>query len=925
MLWETSDPDVPTLLHQISSSEKLVQATQGHRFHSVYDPPALIEFNRGFEYVGARSFIKDLGIPHIRELEFPSIILHRLGSFKLDEELKWRKEDLFSGKNTFLLNTSGSGKTRLLFEGLHDEWGIYFTSYLDSGELGSTDIQDTIIRRLSNKHDFVEFPSDSGDKQVMVTNTALARTYARRVLLAKLIIFQIFLEHGIASGRAVDELRRIWLFFQMCPDVQEDGNFVSDLEDVFCKLSEVYYDRNVGDDTLSDAIEAKLEEIFAILGESTRIFVAIDEANAAVQNLSRCFADDHDSRYPILKVLIKTWMEDLKGRPFVFVVAGTEIPRKHFVCDPLFDDFVWSSNTGGFDDFETQQNYVRQFIPNEVWDSVGEIMMQRLWMWSRGRHRFTSAYITVLLEQCFAKPLTHLDMLIKQATGYFPHDGHHEEDLLNDITGIRQLDFVLLIIDIPLRSYVHLALIDVLVSSKNPGYPVEAIKLVNEGMGRFTDSRCSRIVVDEPLIIARAVTWFTSDEVSETRTPEETWRVASILEYRYFMSHLVNPGMLHRHPPAYLSFGLALLFCRSPRLSDIFTFFHFPLSSSRANQKADIITRRRRGSEIEESPLRDVDHIQQILVTYSTSLKETTSWMAHRHRTPFCIHVSDTSATLIFAIKLSSNNRLWVVMRVLHSLSDEEDVTSRIRDTAHEIHPDRLFHDPQIDGIPPGIVEALHDNPKRCSQLGPYGVLPVIAVLGKEVDHSSLNAVDGDSPFALLNLDKISQAMDIIPLPVIARRIVDAAIQDPRKTAKEEAEDEAEAENVDEAAPILRHSERQRKAAVVEVSNTARTRTGKGKMKAVEVSEPPSRKRSRRSSRTGGVDAEEEGVDVEPPRTRTRGKGKHVIPEPAVVRRGGRSKAGQADDAVSQLEHPRVGASGSSRYNLRLRVKRKYQ
>ncbi|KAJ7430910.1 hypothetical protein B0H11DRAFT_1763274, partial [Mycena galericulata] len=45
-------------------------------------------------------------------------------------------------------NTSGSGKTRLLSAGLCCEWGLYFTSRLDTSSLGSYDLH-RILTKLS--------------------------------------------------------------------------------------------------------------------------------------------------------------------------------------------------------------------------------------------------------------------------------------------------------------------------------------------------------------------------------------------------------------------------------------------------------------------------------------------------------------------------------------------------------------------------------------------------------------------------------------------------------------------------------------------------------------------------------------------------------------------------------------------------------
>ncbi|KAK2463844.1 hypothetical protein APHAL10511_004149 [Amanita phalloides] len=90
-------------------------------------------------------FLKRLGLPCVRG--GPSVLLHNLGYFLEPPELQRRVNDVFSPdtpKNTIFINTSGSGKTRLLLEGLCQHWGLYFTSHLDSNFLGSLDVQNAI-------------------------------------------------------------------------------------------------------------------------------------------------------------------------------------------------------------------------------------------------------------------------------------------------------------------------------------------------------------------------------------------------------------------------------------------------------------------------------------------------------------------------------------------------------------------------------------------------------------------------------------------------------------------------------------------------------------------------------------------------------------------------------------------------------------
>uniref|UniRef100_A0A0W0F6G7 Uncharacterized protein n=1 Tax=Moniliophthora roreri TaxID=221103 RepID=A0A0W0F6G7_MONRR len=725
--------DVVTLLDSLSNSERFSQIVQGFPLRSAWQPSHPTVFDEKAESPEEQTFIRGLQIPIVENLEFPSLLLHRLGSFKAAEELKMRKEDIFSGKNTFVVNTSGSGKTRLLFEGLCDDWGLYFTSNVDSGFLGSFDVQINMVERLPRKSGFVLFPSllsEPEAAQASALNAQYARGFSSRILLSRLLVFKLFLDRAIALGGVTQETRKFWLHFQLRPDIQVERRPTE--SDVFLDVCQSLLDAETDDVVINDAIAQTTKEVLAALGGSTRIFIVLDEANVAVQKCRESFRDDRGGYYPMLK-----------------------------------------------------RQYVRQFLPNDIWESIGERLTLRLWKWMRGRHRFTSAYIAILLEHSYAKPFAYLNMVIHQGTGYFPCDVHYDVRPPTDIIPLAMLDFSTLSIDRKLRSYVHLALLDTLVSLTNPGYSTGALNLVNEGIGRFTDSQCSHIVVDEPLVIARAVTWFSGDE---GETP------ASMLNYQYFIDHLVDPEMAPRHPPAYLAFALALAFCKGRCISDIFALSKpIPKWSRR---KADIVIRKQDGDGVVERPVRDVDRIHRTLVTYSTTLADTLSWMRRHHRTPFCIHLTETTATLIFIVKLSNNTRFWAIMRVLHSLADE-DVATKIRDTAHDLQAENLFREPasfsfilDTDNPSSDILDTLDSLPSICPQVCPHGVLPVIAVLGKNVQPEVLNESD-PSRVALLKLDELSQAMDLVPQGQIAERIIDAITRDPEKP-EEEAEEEVE-------------------------------------------------------------------------------------------------------------------------------------
>ncbi|KAK7047593.1 hypothetical protein VNI00_006361 [Paramarasmius palmivorus] len=662
---------------------------------------------------------------------------------------------MFSTKSaktpSFLVNTTGTGKTRLLFEGLCDEWGFYFTSFVDSSFLGSFDVQ-KMVDRLEQVPGFGISPcliSGPESAQDVAFNIQFARTHSIYVLLARLLLFTSFLDCATSLGGDISERRRSWLHLQLRQNLQTKREHGTPrLLDASLELYEALSRAKVDDTVLASVIMEISAAILTRLGKNTKIFIVLDEANVAAKACTWRFRDDNGNYYPLLKVMVKTWRDLLQGMPFIFVVAGTDIAEEHFVNDVEWRDFVWKSNTGEFDTADKQRRYVQQFMPCTLRESAGDPLMRYMWRWTRGRHRFTTACILVLLVHGYVNPLSYLNMVIYRVTGYLPHDADFDVGLPRNIIPYDQLDFRAMEIDRRLRSHVHLAMIDALISLSNPGFPKNAIKLVDEGMGRFKDSRCSHIVVDEPFVIARAVTWFTS---SKGGTP------ASILNYQYFVKHLVDPDMEPRHPPAYLALALALSFSKIRCISDILLLSRPAPSWSKCN--ANIVAQTLRCGHTLDHAVRDVDIVHQTLVTYSTSMSDTLSWLRHSHPTPFCIHVTDTAAILIFIIRLSNGSRFWVFMQTLYSFGDHEDVTARVRETLHGLQPKNLFRRLDAHETPSSesdIFSALDSLPNPCPQVGPHGVLPVVAVIGKDVEQGIL-AAPGLPRAALLNLGELSE------------------------------------------------------------------------------------------------------------------------------------------------------------------------
>lgn len=134
---------------------------------------------------------------------------------------------------------------------------------------------------------------------------------------------------------------------------------------------------------------------------------------------------------PILHEMLMVWQHHLKAYDFTLIVAGTEIPRKHFQGDQ-WSYYQWTSDAGDFSVPELQRQYISKFLPPSLASILsGEEFQLRMWKWFRGRHRFTASVISQLLFNDFQSPHRLLDYLVWLSTGYEPRDGevysHAEE------------------------------------------------------------------------------------------------------------------------------------------------------------------------------------------------------------------------------------------------------------------------------------------------------------------------------------------------------------------------------------------------------------------------------------------------------------------------------------------------------------------
>lgn len=285
-----------------------------------------------------------------------------------------------------------------MLEGLCLNWGFYFTSVVSS-QLGSSDIQKSIQTHLPDSPRFhSNLPSTNSHNyaKTLRRNRKIASRIFRRVFLARLIIFTLFVEKVDLCRdpyAPFDEYRKRWLLLQVLPQLGHPKTW-----DVFDKLAGLL--SSASDAWVMSSSQTYLErarELSACEKEGTQeptpFFCVLDEAQfAATQHAQSFRSDQNDCPRPILREIVRAWEEQSSGQGVFMVVAGTGISKD--VVDSAMTSAImkeskyrWCSDTGAFDKPDIQRQYLIEYLPKSLIQSEpGARLLQRLWYWLRGRY-----------------------------------------------------------------------------------------------------------------------------------------------------------------------------------------------------------------------------------------------------------------------------------------------------------------------------------------------------------------------------------------------------------------------------------------------------------------------------------------------------------------------------------------------------------
>ncbi|KAL1729173.1 hypothetical protein EV714DRAFT_273955 [Schizophyllum commune] len=384
----------------------------------------------------------------------PALLVDRLGAFSDDPVLMERVEAVFNERHNYFYNASGVGKTRIILEGLVANWGLYITCAYQPKRIGSADMTSLMGDATTINSGFSAILSGDGATQAsqLRQNERIVRLRVFAIILARITILGLFLAAMRKQQLSPQDsqCRRLWVLLQLDPTILSlIDPTVS--RDVFHDLSLVIL-REHGDTSSEQSMRRTMSAAMRGLKkdlEDLPFYVVLDEAQDAARAFPAAFRSAADptresvssiegQERPLLRAVVMnmtTYLESTRKQAFI-IMTGTSLTAQDVnsflgetdlrgaVSDPV--TFGHDNYIGGFDSYEDMLRYVQLYIPRDRCEGrVGNILLQRMYKWLRGRYRFTVAYLVLLLKAGLRSPHRLLDLFVYACTGHTPSDGIH--------------------------------------------------------------------------------------------------------------------------------------------------------------------------------------------------------------------------------------------------------------------------------------------------------------------------------------------------------------------------------------------------------------------------------------------------------------------------------------------------------------------
>ncbi|KAL1672034.1 hypothetical protein EV122DRAFT_225472 [Schizophyllum commune] len=650
---------------------------------------------------------------------------------------------------SMFLNGAGTGKTRLLLEGLSRNWGLYLPALMEPVSPGSFDLQEAISAGLHSMQ-WTKKATGLAFAAVVARNIHLARRVFLQVLLARLTVFQIFLDSAPYPNDADARIR--WLALQLAPVPLVK-------RDIFKLLSVRISVLDCSLPYLEGRIADALLKIRSKLGVDEPIFCVIDD----VQDPCDTYPE-HFGSSSALREMAWAWGRH-EGLTLILAGRPSGMPLDH--VDALGYNFC--TDTGSFDDPNEQSNYVRRYLPPQLTSSkCGEMLLRRICLWLRGRYRITTLFVHCLLAAGYRYPHTLLDTYVGVYAKVEPADGPRR----TSVAAREESSFVvgtigrydpaqILSQDLQAWSSAQTALNRIMTLGQDTVHFAEdCVHLVSLEFATFTRPDPSEVVVNEPLFV---------------------FPVADVLFHRWgptygFLSSSAASGL--RHQPVHKSFHIAavplllLALQGHMRLCDILSFPDPAPQWAEQACKLVRLTRSVNGRELRAVPYTTSFPAQ---ISEGPWAIESPEWLENLAPEPFCIAPDFSHADLLFAVQLADGRVFYVALTILLKNRFVDVPVDSIQRALENLDTARLFNDALDSSTCPTL-----DLTTPLEGSGAPSVLRVFATFPDATDIRILRHDSSSQLMATLKMNVLQKLSESIPYDSILSR-VEAALIRPRK------------------------------------------------------------------------------------------------------------------------------------------------
>ncbi|KAJ7750989.1 hypothetical protein DFH07DRAFT_745947 [Mycena maculata] len=720
------------------------------------------------EHPEIHSWLSELQIPVINGE--PNFLLHQLGNLQKDKAMDERLLKILNPDAiTFLVNTSGSGKTRHLLEGLCRKWGFYFCSTQNEKlglpppyeKFGSADLMNCIAHRLLATEGFTAILPEIDFYDQLQRNRAIAKACLAHVLLARVLVFRAFLDSIIASGRKIttDDKRR-WTFIQVHPALLAPSS------DVFDQLAQAL---NTSATTPEVTAAICWELLTRFLHEQTFLLdqhyewgpgqdKTEEHLYCVLDDLPLAFRSEKDLNIPrsVLREILVSFrsLALVKGA----ILAGTGVDKLlvdeqaiSMVNKNALLKYIWTSMTGSFDKNSSpglQEAYIRRYVPPTILaNAVGKRLIKRIADWLEGRFRFTAAFLANLLRSDFKNPHQFLDDWVEYHTRFRPTDARDltlpyavyttfsTSELYNQVDFARFASRQGTVAILTNAIYESLLRRDMTSIIEN-----EDDSLVEAGFARYKSGDLKQKYISEPLIL------LASAHFIDNHAPYETL-------WQYLKHHVgSNKGSRNNGFENYIAFLIANMFATLTPLEDVFDFPELQVPEWAKNKRARLVVLSKEvgSNEVFTSDFNwPGNAVASGQLGCSLDPVGTKEWLNHERKIPFCFPPNNMGPDIMFVLQLEDGLYIWVAMQLKY-LSDPITM-DELKNAARSTVPAKYWI--QKNGVQFGHVKYANLAQDTLDALGKlpgpdtgmrYPLLRVVVVSPPTVAIDLLDAISGE-------------------------------------------------------------------------------------------------------------------------------------------------------------------------------------